>query len=207
MAIEVSIAEGNRGHELPVTIHQHPPTNSSGQPLIIPVREFFTRKDTGSNDMRAAGSLAAPVKYAIRAVAGFDIYVGTISAVIVDASATLKDFGALAPLTNGVLFEWSSDEAGTVVLHEGIKTNFQFMRLACGNPAFGSGASAFLANNMSGNSEGYMPVIDIEDIFSIKYGIRLRANTNDELSFTVRDDITLIDQFDCIGYGFRMAAE
>jgi len=38
----------------------------------------------------------------------------------------------------------------------------------------------------------------------LPWGLRLRKGTKDRLVFTVRDNITAIDQFDAIAYGLKL---
>lgn len=142
-----------------------------------------------------------PVTFCISADSVDDIYVTSISFVIVDASATLNKFGNITALTNGCEFFYESTE-GQVTIHESLKSNFDFVRLCNGSPAFGDGASAFRAGNVLGNSEGYLPSFDMR-IFGFPYGIRLRAGTDQRVSIVINDDITGIDQMDAIAYGFR----
>lgn len=187
---------------LPVVVHQHPPENDDT--VLTPFRQFFTTNGTpdGSSNMLVDGSvtsqsffiLASPVK---------DIFLKTISVVIVDASATLSKFGNLAELANGVEFKHETNDRGIIILHEGIKTNFQFIRLALGSPSFGDGTSAFRANNVSGISEGYLPVIDFSKIYGMPWGLRLRKGSADKLVFVVRDNIAAMDKFDIVAYGIR----
>ena len=71
-----------------------------------------------------------------------------------------------------------------------------------GNPAFGNGTGAFRANNASGNSEGYIPVLDITDVFGLTWGIKLRKGTSDRIIMRIKDDTSAVDAFNCIAYGF-----
>ena len=185
-----------------VVVHPHPPRDEVEHP--IPLRQYFTDngRPTGSNNMRVDGSVT-PVEFSICADADVDLYVSAAAVVIADAGATLNKFGNLGTLTNGVLFEWVTQEFGTVVIHEGLKTNFDFVRLAGGKPAFGDAASAFRANNVSGTSEAYLPMIDFDEIFGLRWGMRLRRGTTDCLRFTIRDNVAGVDQFDVIGYGIK----
>ena len=148
MTIPTKIEDGTgTGHflkingegEASVVVHPHPPRDEDavfGTP--IPFRQYFTDNgySDGDNDMRVNGSSTNQLFF-IQAEQEKDIYIGRVSIVIADASATLNKFGNLTALTNGVLFEWSSQELGTTVIHEGLKSNFQFVRLGGGMPATG----------------------------------------------------------------------
>lgn len=195
-----NILEVNGEKQIPVVVHPHPPKGE--QLSATPLRQYF--ENSGSNDMAVNGATTNQV-FSIDAIQDFDIYIKTISIIIADASQTLQEFGNTnAALTNGVLFEWASSDLGTVTIHDGLKTNFDFIRLGLGVPSIGDGASAFLANNaIATNIEAYIPVVDFSAVFGLKYGLRLRKNTADQVKFTIRDDCSGVDQFDVIAYGIK----
>lgn len=193
-------AKISREGQLNVVVHPHPPRDE--QIAADPFRSYFV-DDAGSNDMQVVGSLASPEVFSITAQDDYDIYVNSVNIVIADAGAQLNEFGSITALTNGVRMIWETQERGEVEIHEGLKSNFDFVRLAGGQPAFGSGASAFRANNVSGTSEAYFINFDIEEVFGLPWGFRLRMGTKDRVSFIVRDDTTGVDQFDAIAYGIR----
>ena len=182
-----------------VVIHPHPPKDEYSAP--IPFRSYFL-DSSGSNEMRVDGS-TTPVLFSIEASNDRDIYINSCSVVIADAGATLNNFGNIGALTNGVGLEWETQDFGNRVIHEGLISNFDFIRLSGGVPAFGNGSSSFRANNVQGNSEGFIPFIDFQEIFGLQWGLRLRKGTKDKLSFIVRDDVTGVDAFNVIAYGIE----
>jgi hypothetical protein len=190
--------------EVGVSVHTHPPINE--KLASLPFRQYFTDDGTatGTSDMKVVGTLAAPLLFYITAKQDVDVWVKTISIEISDASATLSKFGNVTALTNGVLFEWITNDKGTVEIHEGLKSNWDFVRLCAGNPSFGDGAGAFRAGNVSGTSEGYTPVMDASVVFGLPYGFRLRKGTKDRLQFSVRDTTTGVDSFNIVGYGVQV---
>lgn len=192
-------ARVNEFGDLSVVVQPYPARD--GNVSLIPFRQYF-KTDAGASDMRTNGA-TTNVKFYIRAIADYDTYVHTCSFVIADASASLSKFGNLTALTNGCLFEWKTDDLGTVTIHDALKSNFNFVRLSQGNPSFGTGAGSFLASNVFSTSEAYLPVINFTQIMGIPHGLKLRANSNDRLVFTIRDDTSGVDQFDCIAYGFK----
>jgi hypothetical protein len=196
-----NILKVNGESQAEVVVHPHPPKGESE--TAFPFRDYF-KNSSASNDMAVNGA-TTNVEFYIEAVEDFDIYLKTISVLIADASQTLQEFAnSGSALTNGVLFEWRSSDIGTTVIHDGLKTNFDFVRLGLGNPSIGDGASAFLANNaIATNIEAYLPVIDLGQVFGLQYGVRLRKGTKDRLVWTIRDDCTAADQFDIIGYGIK----
>ena len=212
MGIDVRVSDGSGGDnklkingegEASVVVHPHPPR---GEKLAAtPFRQYFTSngRDTGSNDLRVDGS-SVDILFFISADDDQDIYIKTCDILIADASATLDKFGALSALTNGIKFSWITQDIGEVIIHEGLKTNFEFIRLCDNQPAIGSTTNAFRANNVAGSAEGYTPSIDLAGVFGLPWGVRLRAGTNDCLGWTVRDDLsTGLNQVDIIGYGIK----
>ena len=93
---------------------------------------------------------------------------------------------------------------GDIVINDSLKSNFDFIRPALGQPAFGDSAAAFLASNVVGSSEAFIPTLDLSNTFGLPWGIKLRANTNDKLVWQVRDDNTGPDQFDIVAYGTKV---
>jgi hypothetical protein len=190
---------GNEGEQA-VVIHPHPPKDEDVS--AIPVREFF-KTSAGSSDMKVDGS-TTNVRFTIESDVTQDKYIKTISVVIADASATLSKFGNLTALSNGVVFGWESTDLGDVTIADALKSNFDFVRLALGNPPFGDAAGAFRASNIISTSEGYVPVIDFAAMFGLPWGLRLKAGSADKIVFTVRDNVTGVDQFDAIAYGIKI---
>lgn len=207
-----AIIEDGRGSEntvyvneegsLEVVVHPHPPKEDLA--LTQPFRHYFTDTGdaTGSIDMRVNGS-TNNIDFFISAEEDVNIYVKSISILISDAGATLSDFGNLNALTNGIEFCWQTQDKGIIVIADSLKTNFDFVRLAVGEPSFGDGATAFTASNISGQSEGFLPVIDFSKIFGVQYGLKLRRGTQDRIFFRIKDNVTAIDQFDAIAYGIK----
>jgi hypothetical protein len=157
-----------------VIVHPHPPSNETL--TLLPVRERMTLNGDGTTfDMRVDGSVNEQV---------FSVHPKN-----------------LAALTNGMTLCWVTDEFGTVVIADGLVSNWEFVRLSGGNPAYGDSTSSFRASNVSGTSEGYLIQIDFDEIFGIKWGFRLRHGTNDRLELVIKDDVTGVDQFDAICYG------
>jgi len=194
--------------EINVVVHTHPPKDEEDSAL--PFRQYFTDDghayvSGGSNakDMRVVGTLAAPLEFWIAADQEKDIYVQSTSVVISDATATLSQFGAIAALTNGCELHWLSAELGDIVIADELTSNFEFVRLSGGFPAFGNGNNAFRANNVAGSSEAFMPYIDFQEVLGMPWGFRLRAGTNDRLVWRIRDDVSAVDRFDALAYGIR----
>jgi hypothetical protein len=189
---------------VPVVKHTHPPLNEGLAPE--PFRQFFTDdgSDTGDEDMKVNASAAAPQDFTIAAKEDRDVFIKSISIVIADAGATLNQFGSIGALTNGVQFLWSTQSKGEVVLHPGMVSNFDFVQLALGDPAFGDGNGAFRANNVESTSEAFLPVIDLQRTFGFDYGLRLKKGTLDKIILRIQDNVSGVDRFDAVGFGMAL---
>jgi len=164
-------------------------------------RQYLTDDGTasGSEDMVVNGSTTA-VEFWVKADNNDDRYITTLSFIIADVNATLNEFGNVTALTNGCQLYYET-LAQTTIIHSTLKTNFDFVRLCLGQPAFGDATTAFRASNVVGNSEGYLPVLDLRRLVP-PFGIKLDRGTTQRLVLKVRDDCTGVDGFDCIAYGF-----
>jgi hypothetical protein len=208
MAIDVKIQGGGDGYDAKVSSEYALSVQDQGLPPIEPIgrgqvfRQFLTNGGAASdsNDMQVDGSSTA-VEFWVPADSTDELYISSLSFVIADASATLDKFGNITALTNGCDLEYFSD-GGTTTIASALKSNFDFVRLCQGNPAFGDGAGAFRANNVQSTSEGYLPVLDFKSVFGLPWGIRLRPGTTDKITFRVNDNTTGVDAFNCIAYGF-----
>lgn len=173
-----------------------------GLPPKVRVFRDYLRDDSGSNDMQ----VSTDTDFYVGAAPEKDRYITTLSFVIADASQTLSEFGNLnSALSNGCQLVYS-DQDGEVTIADALQTNWDFIRLCQGNPSFGSDATAFRAGNVSGTSEGYIPVLDFKRVFGLPWGLCLEAGSEQRLTMRVRDTTTGVDQFDCIAYGFERAA-
>lgn len=182
--------------EIGVVVHTHPPVKESR--IGFPFRQYFTLGGTpsGDKDMRVDGSSTA-VDFFIPANKDFDVYVKFIAIKLADQNAVLNKFGNLTALTNGVEFEWQSQEEGTITIHDGIKDNLEFFRMSNIVPSIidlsGGGADAIIAP------------IDVAKMFGSPWGIKLTKGTTEKLIFRINDDIsTGLDEFNIIGHGTKV---
>jgi len=184
---------------------QYPPTDLDI--VAIPFRQYFTDNgtSTGSNVMTVNGSTNF-VDFSINASAEYDIFIKYITCEIGDGgSPSLNKFGSLSALTNGVAWYWNTQEESLYELHEGIKTNKEFIRIASDTAAIGTGTEAFLADVSGGGTEkSYFPNIDMEEIYGFKYGLRLRKGTLDRLVFRIQDNLSGLSTFNAIATGTRL---
>jgi hypothetical protein len=195
------------GHEgeMYAVIHQHPPIEE--EILASPFRSYFTDNgiQSGVNDMTVDGSTNY-VDYYIAASKDYDIYIKYITVEIGDGgSPSLNKFGALSALTNGVGFYWDTQSDPYYVLHEGIKTNKEFIRIASDTGAIGTGVEAYLADVSGGGTEkSYLPNMDMKELYGLPWGLRLRKESNDKLVFRVQDNLTGLSTFNAIATGTRL---
>ena len=174
----------------------------SGEDVKLTVyREFLTLNGDGvTTSMLVDGSVNTQ-NFFIQAEPDVDVYISSISFLISDAGASLSEFGGITALTNGCRLYYS-DKNGEITIGDSLVSNFEFVRLCLGNPAFGSGNGAFLANNVVGASEAFIPVLDFKN-FGFKWGLKLEAGTVNKLEFDINDNVSGIDAFNIIAYGFR----
>jgi len=171
---------------------------------VVPFRQHLTTNGeaTGTSSMLVNGS-STNVEYYVQANSTNDRYVSVMQFLIADTVMTLNKFGGITALTNGCQLFYSSKLTGVQYLHLALKSNFDFIRLSRGNPSFGGGAAdAFLAGDVIGNSDAYIPNIDISQIIP-PYGLKLDAGSDQKLTFKIRDNVSTIDAFDCIVSGFE----
>jgi len=195
-------AKISKENALEVLNHGHPPKSETL--FAIPYRKRFT-DSSNSTDMAVDGS-STEVDFSISAIPGKDIYIRSLSVLIGDGgSPALSKFGALTALTNGVEICYVTQDKGTFVMHDGIKTNLEFIRLGVDTAGIGTGTDAFLADVSGGGTEkSYLPIIDLQETFGLPFGLKLRENTTDYLTFKVRDDLTGLTTFNAIAYGIQI---
>jgi len=198
----VSVTVDDIDNSLLVSAVPYPPIIEQ---RVIPFRQFLTQDGTaaGTSSMLVDGSVTN-VDYYVQAHSTRDRYITTLSFLIADASASLNKFGNITALTNGcsLFYERQGTEvSGAINIHNALKTNFDFVRLGFGNPTFGDAGTVFRINNAVGASEGYIPILDLRTIMP-PYGIKLDLGTTQKLVLRIRDDVSTIDGFDCIAYGF-----
>ena len=181
-----------------VTVQGVPPDNVDY--ALKPFVSFFTNS-SGSNDMRVNGSTNF-VDFSVGSSTEGDRYVGTLAFTISDAGATLSEFGNLTALTNGCQLIYQDDRLGDVVIGDNLQSNFDFIQFCNFEPTFGSGNSAFLANNVVGVSEAFIPILDLEDVFGLPYGLKIPQSSNVKLTLRVRDNTTGVDRFDIKAFGY-----
>lgn len=198
-------AKVNREGTFEAIIHPHPPIGETI--TALPFRQYLTDDGTkdGSNDMTVNG-LTTNQDFYISANKDYDIYINAISVEIGDGgSPNLNSFGALSALSNGVGFYWFTLTEGEYELHEGIKTNKEFIRIGQASAGFGDGVNAFLADVSGGGSEKtYLPVIDFSESYGLQYGVKLTKGSTEKLIFRIADNLTGLLTFNAQCFGIRI---
>ena len=175
------------------------PTDTENTTLKPFVKLF--ENSAGTTDMRVDGS-TTPVDFYINSSPDGNRYIQTLSFTIADAGASLNEFGGITALTNGCDLIYQDSQVGDVIIATGLKSNFDFVQICNFNPSFGSGTASFLASNVVGASEAFVPVLDITDVFGMIYGLKIPRDTSKKLILRVNDDVTAIDRFDIKAFGF-----
>jgi hypothetical protein len=176
--------------------------------------------DGTTNSMLVDGSTTSQLFY-IEGEPEDDIYITSLSFLIQASGIVLgNDFaGNGAALTNGCRLYYE-DKNGEVNIGTSLQTNFDFIRLCQGNPAFNNGDTStgtgpFIAPSVAGGggkgaaaADAIIPVLNISDIFGLPYGIKLQRATTHKLVLEVNDNITAgvlgaNAAFNIIAYGFK----
>jgi len=207
--LKTSIHDQRNGHSLAIEsngatnvyVIPRPPINEGEQAL--PFAEYMSLNGLGVTTSMLINGAVTNQDFNISAKS-YDVYINTIVFEIADAGATLAQFGAIAALTNGLDFYYFNQSSGKYIIETALKTNYEFVKLANFTPAYGTAANALQLTNAISAAEAYVGVIDLEDVFGLQWGLKLRANTTDKIGFTVKDNITGIDAMTIKVYGIRV---
>lgn len=188
--------------EASVVVHPHPPKDDDIFPL--PFRAYF-KNSSDSLDMNIDGSVTN-VDFFVEGNPEYDTYIKYISVEISDTGTlALNKFGAENELSNGVEWVWFTQVEGEYQLHEGIKTNKEFIRIGTDTGAIGTGTDAYLADVSGGGTQkSYLPSIDISESYGLPWGLRLKKGSTDKIIFRVKDDLTGLSNFNIVCYGIRL---
>lgn len=177
-------------------IHPEPPLLPQKTELF---RQFFTDDglSAGSNDMGVDGS-STDIDFWISAHAENDRYIISLN-LIVGYGTTGKPFQWAdgSALTNGTQLIYSSLR-GDKILHDGIKTNQDLLRVNRNGVVLNWEVRHVNANN----DFGYFVAILLTDVMP-PFGIKLDAGSTQRLTARVRDNVGLdADSFNIIASGF-----
>jgi len=208
MPIDVIITDPATGAQNALTGEDHLIVSPVPCPPLLPQKcivfyQYLTDDGlaTGKENMLVAGTLAAPIPFWIPVAEDADRYITTLSIVIADDGADLSLFGAIAALANGCRLYYDHATRGEIDIHNALTTNWDLVRLALAEPSFGSAKDSFLAKDVFGKVDAYIPILDFRRLVP-PYGIKLDRGTTQKLVLEVRDDIRAIDAFQMQAYGF-----
>lgn len=159
------------------------------QEIERPYTSFFT--DSNGSENMIINPAVSPNRFCVRAT-GEDIYINFISIIITSSNATLDNFGGGTALTNGVNFFYESNIVGTSTIAASVKRNLGFFRSATGGNGFGNSDNAFRADTKGGGNTvlTYSPQYSLKQIYGFTHGLRLLANSSDQLCIEINDDLT-----------------
>jgi hypothetical protein len=206
--LKTSLHDQKQGHTLSIqddgsiNVYLIPQPPKEAEQITLPISEYMKLNGSGTTSMVINGSVNQQDFYI--AAREYDVYINTVVFEIADAGAVLNQFGALAALANGLEFYYFNQTQGKYTIESGLKTNYDFIKLANFTPAFGTAANAFQLTNAITASEAYVGVIDLEDVFGLQWGLKLKANTTDRIGFIVKDNITGLDAMTIKVYGIRV---
>ena len=206
--LKTSIHDQKQGHSLAIeddgslNVYVIPQPPKDAEQITLPFAEYIKLNGTGATSMVVNGSVTNQDFYV--AARDYDVYINTIVFEIADSGAVLNQFGALAALTNGLEFYYFNQTQGKYTIESGLKTNYDMVKLANFTPAFGTAANAFQLTNAISAAEAYVGVIDLEDVFGLQWGLKLKKNTTDRVGFIVKDNITGLDAMTIKVYGIRV---
>ena len=190
--------------------------------LALVFREFLTLNGDGvTTSMLVDGSTNSQLFY-IQGEPEDDIYVTSLSFIVQGSGIVLgNDFaGSGSPLANGCRIYYE-DKNGEVNIATSLQTNFDFIRLCQGQPAFNNGDSStatgpFIAPSIAGGGGGkgggsaadaIIPVLNVKNVFGLPYGIKLQRATTNRLVIEINDDLTTglgtNPAFNVIVFGFK----
>lgn len=208
---------------LRVAVSNIPLSNVGNRQIIY--RNFLTLDNDGSTVEMTVDGSTTPQRFTINAREDKDTFITSLSFQIIGTGIALgEDFaGSGASLTNGCRLFYKDNVNGEVNIGTQLQNNFDFIRLCQGNPAFNNGGTTqdtgpFIAPSITsagggkGGSvaDGIIPVLDIKNVFGLAFGIKLNANTKDELVLEVNDDLSaglgVGASFNIIAYGFEITS-
>lgn len=191
-----------------LSVSQVPAPSSNADILTLPYVSFLTVNGDGVTDNLIVDGSVNPVDAYVEAEAGSDIYVNTISVVITDSAGAggiyLNEFGALPPLTNGIVPYFFNKGEKLAFAERPLFTNFDFVRIGTLTPALGSDQLAFRVQaERNSDDYAYIATWDMTRLSPYGLGLRMSANTNQQIGITIQDDITALTGFEILATGYR----
>ncbi len=210
MSLPITIRDGTgAGKEVVVTGRNGLCVQPIFEPAFISqktkiFRQFLTNGGwSGDSSNMIVNGSSTNVNFWAQADPITDRDITVLNFVIADNGNFLQnEFGDLGiVLTNGCRLFYTRGQGDEIDIHDALKTNFDFTRLALGRPAFGATSTTFRGTNFVGTAEAMMPVVDFKE-FMPPFGIKLEAGSSQRITLRVRDALAGLVNFDCIAYGF-----
>ena len=151
----------------------------------------------GNHDMVVDGGTTNQTFY-VQADDKNDRYISFLNIVIADEGAKFSEFGHITALTNGCQLYYEN-QIERVYAHETLKTNWDFVRMGLNKTPE---TEIKVQKDIEGKVDSYVSIIDFTKILP-PYGIKLDVGTKEKLALVVRDDITGIDAFNAVVFGFE----
>lgn len=179
-----------------VTQNMAPPLVRQKTKIMI---QYLTDDGTssGSNDMVVDGS-TTPQSFWIEADDDNDRYITCVNLIIADEGASLNKFGAITALTTGCDFFYETQQE-QIFIGTAMKTNWDFVRMSL--TAEMPVPEIKPQKDVEGKVDAYVPCINFVSILP-PHGIKLDRGTNERLVVRVNDDVSGIDAFNAVSYGF-----
>jgi hypothetical protein len=156
----------------------------------------YLRNSSNSFDANVNGSVTVQ-EFKISASVDYEIYISSLSIVIIDSSMTMNKFGGITALTNGVTL-YVEEQGEKTYVFENIKTSGA-LGIETKQPA----TNFYLMNNWSGVSDAHVFFIDLT-LDNPPYGLKLGIGTNDKCVLEVRDNLTGLDGMFVKVFGSRL---
>lgn len=174
--------------------------------LTAPYVGFMTPTGKGGNEALTVDGSGTPVDAFINAEAKFDIYIKEIK-VLIEAPGLLElsDFGDITGgLTNGLTPYFLNVNQRLDFSERPLLTNFDVIRVGSKTPSLGADENSFRIKGAKagGQGYGYLAVWDMSNLAPGNIGIRLRANSGQQLGVQIADNLTGLTAFEilCVGY-------
>ncbi len=200
MSVDVEISHGNFKAIVNGDNALHT-TTVPFPPLVLqksePFRQYLTADGTssGSNDMAVDGS-STNQNFFIPSKENDDRYITSLNFIVAyGASGKPYLWGDQTALTNGSRLFYQSIR-GDVDMHEAIKINQDLFRLE--QSLINTNWEVRHVNAL--NDYGYFISLDMRTL-GLPFGIKLDRGTSHRLSISIRDNLTAINDFNCIAYG------
>ena len=163
---------------------------SSSRDLAVPFDLLFSEAN-GNTSMLVDGSTNA-VDFEINPAESGDRLVKTLLFTIEANNAKLSDFGNTSALAVGIDVIYITSTSGETIINSdgGLKSNAEIAKFCTIMPAIGTGIDVLKLKSFGGgNSDAYVFSLDVQVVYGISQGLRLRQGTNQRVVIRIKDDL------------------